>query len=83
LVTDPLGNVTSCTYDAAGRKKSVTRANGQVVTFDSFDAMDRLLQSTAKQTPDPDAVTRSGREIRDAADAERCGGRESRFRRTQ
>jgi RHS repeat-associated protein len=57
-VTDPLGNVTSCTYDAADRKASATRANGQVVTFDSFDAMNRLRQSTAKQTPDPDAVTK-------------------------
>jgi RHS repeat-associated protein len=57
-VTDPLGKVTSCTYDAAGRKASATRANGQVTTFDSFDVMNRLLQSTAKQTPDPDAVTK-------------------------
>jgi len=57
-VTDPLGNVTSCTYDAADRKASATRANGQVITLDSFDAMNRLLQSTAKQTPDPDAVTK-------------------------
>jgi RHS repeat-associated protein len=57
-VRDPLGNVTSCMYDAAGRKASVTRANGQVVTFDSYDAMNRLLQQTAKQTPDPDAVTK-------------------------
>lgn len=58
LVTDPLGNPTSCTYDAAGHKKTVTRANGQLTTFDSFDAMNRLLQSTVKQTPDPDAVTK-------------------------
>jgi RHS repeat-associated protein len=57
-VRDPLGNVTSCTYDAAGRKASVTRANGQVITFDSYDAMNRLLQQTVKQTPDPDAVTK-------------------------
>src|SRR5207302_1610282 len=56
--TDPLGTVTSCTYDAAGRKKSTTRRNGQVITYDSFDAMNRLLQSTVKQTPDPDAVTK-------------------------
>lgn len=58
-VTDPLVNVTSCTYDAAGRKKSVTRPTqptAQVTTFDSFDAMNRLLQQTVKQTPDPDAV---------------------------
>jgi len=26
--------------------------------------------------PDPDALTRSEREIRESADAERCGGRE-------
>ena len=58
LVTDPLGNPTSCTYDAAGHKKTVTRANGQLTTFDSFDTMNRLLQSTMKQTPDPDAVTK-------------------------
>jgi RHS repeat-associated protein len=57
-VTDPLGNPTSCTYDAAGRKASATRANGQTTTFDSFDAMNRLLQQTVKQTPDPDAVTK-------------------------
>ena len=57
-VTDPLGNPTSCTYDVASRKTSATRANGQVTTFDSYDAMNRLLQQTAKQTPDPDAVTK-------------------------
>jgi RHS repeat-associated protein len=60
-VKDPLGKVTSCTYDSAGRKNSVTRPTDptpQVTTFDSFDAMNRLLQSTAKQTPDPDAVTK-------------------------
>ena len=33
--------------------------------------------------PDPDALTRSEQEIRESADAERCGGRESRFRRTR
>jgi RHS repeat-associated protein len=57
-VTDPLGNSTSCTYDSAGRKASVTRANGQVITYDSYDAVNRLLQQTVKQTPDPDAVTK-------------------------
>ena len=56
--TDPLGHLTSCTYDAAGRKASATRANGQITTFDSYDAMNRLLQQTVKQTPDPDAVTK-------------------------
>ena len=58
VVTDPLGRATSSTFDAAGRKVSTTRPNGQVVTYDSFDSMNRLLQQTVKQTPDPDAVTR-------------------------
>ena len=57
-VRDPLGNVTSSTFDSGGRKKTVTRANGQLTTFDTFDAMNRVLQSTVKQTPDPDAVTK-------------------------
>jgi RHS repeat-associated protein len=57
-VTDPLGNSTTFKYDAAGRKASVTRANAQVTTYDSYDAMNRLLQQTIKQTPDPDAVTK-------------------------
>lgn len=58
LLTDPIGNATSCMFDAAGRKASVTRANGQLTTFDSFDAMNRLLQQTVRQTPNPDAVTK-------------------------
>jgi RHS repeat-associated protein len=56
--TDALGNVTSCSYDTAGRKAKATRANGQTITYDSYDAMNRLLQQTIKQTPDPDAVTK-------------------------
>jgi YD repeat-containing protein len=56
--TDALNNATSILYDAAGRKASVTRANGQLTTLDSYDAMNRLLQQTAKQTPDPDVVTK-------------------------
>jgi RHS repeat-associated protein len=56
--TDALNNITSFMYDAAGRKASVARANGQVTTFDSYDAMNRLLQQTVQQTPDPDAVTK-------------------------
>jgi RHS repeat-associated protein len=58
-VNDSLGNVTSNTYDAAGRKASVTRPNGQKTTYDSYDAMNRVLQQTVKQTPDPDAVTKN------------------------
>ncbi len=57
-VTDALNNTTTFKYDAAGRKASVTRANGQLTTFDSYDVMNRLLQQTEKQTPDPDAVTK-------------------------
>jgi RHS repeat-associated protein len=57
-VTDPLGNVTSCGYDAAGHKASSTRPNGQTITYNSYDSMNRLLQQTVKQTPDPDAVTK-------------------------
>jgi len=57
-VTDPLNNITTFKYDAAGRKASLTRANGQVITYDSYDAVNRLLQQTVKQTPDPDAVTK-------------------------
>jgi RHS repeat-associated protein len=57
-VTDPLNNTTTSKYDAGGHKASVTRPNGQVVTFDNYDTMDRLLQQTATQTPDPNAVTK-------------------------
>ena len=57
-VNDALGNTSTLKYDAYGRKASITRANGQVVTFDSYDLMNRLLQQTVKQTPDPDAVTK-------------------------
>jgi RHS repeat-associated protein len=57
-ITDPLGNVTSCSYDAAAHKASSTRSNGQITTYDSYDSMNRLLQQTVKQTPDPDAVTK-------------------------
>ena len=54
---DALGNVTTFKYDAAGRPLSVTRPNGQITSYDKYDAMNRLLQQTAKQIPDPDAVT--------------------------
>jgi YD repeat-containing protein len=57
-VTDALNNKTSLMYDAGGRKASVTRANTQVTTFDRYDAMNRLLQQTVQQVPDPNAVTK-------------------------
>ena len=56
-ITRP-GHMTTFKYDLAGRKKSVTRPNEQAITFDTFDAMNRVLQQTVKQTPDPDAVTK-------------------------
>jgi RHS repeat-associated protein len=56
--TNSIGNITSCTYDAAGRNATATRPNGQLITYDSYDPMNRVLQRTVKQTPDPDAVTK-------------------------
>jgi RHS repeat-associated protein len=57
-VTDDRGKITSMLYDTAGRKYKVTRANGQTITYDSYDEMNRLLQQTATQDPNPSAVTR-------------------------
>lgn len=59
-VTDALGlgHITLFNYDAAGRKASVTRPNNQTITYDIYDAMNRLLQQTVQQAPDPDAVTK-------------------------
>ncbi len=57
-ITDANNYVTEFEYDPWGRKLSVTRPNGQVTAFNSYDAMNRLLQQTVKQTPGPDAVTK-------------------------
>jgi RHS repeat-associated protein len=61
--TDDFGGVnpqtTSKTFDAYGRLASITRANGQVTTFDSYDPMNRLLQKTVNQSPDPAAVSKN------------------------
>ncbi len=57
-ITDALNNTTRFTYDTAGRKKSITRPNTQVITYDTFDNMNRLTQQTAIQNPDPPAVTK-------------------------
>ena len=57
-VTDALNHPTSFTYDQGGRKKTVTQPNGQIITYDIYDVMNRVLQQTAKQTPSPDAVTK-------------------------
>jgi RHS repeat-associated protein len=56
-VTDALSRTTSFKYDTAGRKKTITRPNGQVMTNVNFDEMNRLLQQNVSQTPEPVAVT--------------------------
>jgi YD repeat-containing protein len=50
--------VTAFTYDTFGRKRSITRPNGQVVTYEVYDEMNRLKQQRVSQTPGPDAVTK-------------------------
>ena len=57
-ISDSTGKVTTIAYDAGGRRKSITRPNGQIISTDNFDALNRPLQQTVKQTPDPDAVTK-------------------------
>lgn len=57
-VTDALNHLTSFSYDQGGRRKTVTQPNGQIITFNLYDSMNRLLQQTVKQTPSPDAVTK-------------------------
>jgi RHS repeat-associated protein len=57
-IRDAQSNLTSIKYDAAGRWASVTGPNGQTISYDSYDAMNQLLQQTVKQTPNPDAVTK-------------------------
>jgi RHS repeat-associated protein len=52
------GRSTTFTYDTAGRRKTITRPNGQTITYDSFDEMNRITQQTATQTPEPNAVTK-------------------------
>ena len=57
-VTDALTNVTTLTYDTAGRKKTVTRPNGQTITYNTFDEMNRVLQQTVTQNPNSAATTK-------------------------
>jgi len=52
------GLVTTFTYDTAGHRKSITRPNTEVITYDTFDAMNRVTQQTATQSPDPAATTK-------------------------
>lgn len=57
-LTDPLLKTTSIKYDGAGRKARVTRPNSQVISYESYDVMNRLLQQTVQQAPNPDATTK-------------------------
>jgi RHS repeat-associated protein len=52
------GQITTITYDTAGRQKTVNRPNGQVLTNYSFDEMNRVTQQNVTQTPDPTAITK-------------------------
>ncbi|PYY24976.1 MAG: hypothetical protein DMG62_00430, partial [Acidobacteria bacterium] len=51
-------HTTTISYDTAGRQKTIQRPNAQTITSDTFDAMNRVTQQTATQTPDPNAVTK-------------------------
>jgi len=53
-----MGQTTTLTYDTWGRKETITRPNGQVITNFSFDEMNRVLQQNVTQTPDPTAITK-------------------------
>ena len=56
--TDALNRMTSFTYDTAGHRKTITRPNGQVITYASFDEMNRVLQQNVTQTPTGLAITK-------------------------
>lgn len=55
-ITDALNDSATFQYDAAGRKYKITRPNGQLTTFSTYDAMNRVLQQTVSQSPTADAV---------------------------
>src|SRR5205823_799365 len=57
-ITDALNRITSFTYDTAGHQNTVTRPNGQVITYVSFDEMNRVLQQNVTQTPTGLATTK-------------------------
>ncbi len=51
------GHTVSYHYDVVGNKTSELPANNQAITYDSYDPMNRLLQMTVGQFPNPPAVT--------------------------
>ena len=64
-VTDPVaadrnsnGHTVDYTYDWSNNKLTETRTNNQLITYDSYNEMNRLTQMTAQQDPTADAVTK-------------------------
>jgi YD repeat-containing protein len=59
LVADrnSLGHTIDYTYDVASNKKTERRANDQLITYDTYDAMNRLTKMTVPQTASLNAVT--------------------------
>jgi YD repeat-containing protein len=57
-ITDALTHTISVTYDTAGHRKSITRPNNQVITYDTFDVMNRILQQTSTRSPYPPSTTK-------------------------
>jgi len=47
--TDALSHATSFTYDAHSNKLTETHANGEVITFDTYDPMNRLTHKTVQR----------------------------------
>jgi RHS repeat-associated protein len=45
-ITDALSHTTSFVFDFVGNKTSETHANGELITYDQYDPMNRLLQKT-------------------------------------
>jgi RHS repeat-associated protein len=56
-IVDANNNTTSFLYDSAGHKKKITRANNQTITYNSYDAMNRVLQQTVTRDPSPPMVS--------------------------
>ena len=42
-ITDPLSHTTSFTFDVCGNKLTETHANGELIEYDQYDPMNRLL----------------------------------------
>jgi RHS repeat-associated protein len=53
-----LGYTVSWTYDPAGNKKSELRANDQLITYDTYDSMNRLMQQTVQREAGVADITR-------------------------